>query len=88
MNMTACFVPPARTGSQAPGCVRTTGRTTLTSSAPSPRSPPWRGRQLELRHRGVSPNHAWFKRRTAAVNLRNLLGHGLIRRDGTWTLAT
>jgi Transposase domain (DUF772)/Transposase DDE domain len=47
-----------------------------------------RGRRLKLRYRGVTPNHAWLKRRTAAVNLRNLLGKGLARRDGAWVLAT
>jgi hypothetical protein len=30
----------------------------------------------------VTKKHAWLKRRTAAVNLRNLLGKGLTRRDG------
>ena len=48
----------------------------------------WRGRRLKLRYRGQAPNHAWLKRRTAAVNLRNLLGRGLARQDGTWMLAT
>jgi hypothetical protein len=48
----------------------------------------WRGRRLKVRYRGVTPNHAWLKRRTAAINLRNLLGRGLTRRDGTWMLAT
>ena len=48
----------------------------------------WRGRRLKLRYRGEDPSHAWLKRRTAAVNLRNLLGRGLTRRDGTWALAT
>jgi hypothetical protein len=48
----------------------------------------WRGRRLKLRYRGVAKNHAWLKRRTAAVNLRNLLGKGLARRDGAWALAT
>ena len=33
-----------------------------------------RGRRLRLRYRGAVKNHAWLKRRTAAVNLRNLLG--------------
>jgi hypothetical protein len=37
----------------------------------------WRGRRLKLRYRGQARNHAWLKRRTAAVNLRNLLGRGL-----------
>jgi hypothetical protein len=48
----------------------------------------WRGRRLKLRYRGTARNHAWLKRRTAAVNLRNLLGRGLARRDGAWVLIT
>ncbi len=47
-----------------------------------------RGRRLKLRYRGTAKNHAWLKRRTAALNLRNLIGKGLIRRDGAWVLAT
>jgi hypothetical protein len=48
----------------------------------------WRGRRLKLRYRGETANHAWLKRRTAAINLRNLLGRGLARREGAWVLAT
>lgn len=48
----------------------------------------WRGRRLKFRYRGTARNHAWLKRRTAAVNLRTLLGRGLARRDGAWVLAT
>jgi IS5 family transposase len=48
----------------------------------------FRGRRLKLRYRGVTRNHAWLKRRTAALNLRNLLGKGLARRDGAWVLTT
>ena len=48
----------------------------------------FRGRRLRLRYRGVTRNHAWLKRRTAALNLRNLAGRGLTRRDGAWVLAT
>jgi hypothetical protein len=48
----------------------------------------FRGRRVKLRYRGVARNHAWLKRRTAAVNLRNLLGKGLTCRDGAWVLAT
>jgi hypothetical protein len=48
----------------------------------------WRGRRLKLRYRGVTRNNAWLKRRTAALNLRNLASKGLTRRDGTWMLAT
>jgi hypothetical protein len=47
-----------------------------------------RGRRIKLRYRGEARNHAWLKRRTAAVNLRNLLGRGLGRRDSAWVLAT
>jgi hypothetical protein len=48
----------------------------------------WRGRRLKLRYRGTAKNNAWLKRRTAALNLRNLTGKGLARRDGAWALAT
>ena len=48
----------------------------------------WRGRRLKLRYRGTAKNHAWLKCRTAALNLRNLTGRGLARRDGAWALAT
>ena len=48
----------------------------------------WRGRRLKLRYRGTARNHAWLKRRTAALNLRNLVGKGLTRRGGAWVLAT
>jgi hypothetical protein len=48
----------------------------------------WRGRRLKLRYRGTAKNHAWLKRRTAALNLRNLAGKGLTRHDGAWVLAT
>jgi hypothetical protein len=48
----------------------------------------WRGRRLKLRYRGVGKNHAWLKRRTAALNLRNLTGRGLTRSDGAWVLVT
>jgi Transposase DDE domain len=46
------------------------------------------GRRLKLRYRGTVNNNAWLKRRTAALNLRNLIGRGLTHRDGTWALAT
>jgi hypothetical protein len=46
------------------------------------------GRRLKLRYVGTATNNAWLKRRTAALNLRNLIGRGLARRDGTWALAT
>ena len=46
-----------------------------------------RGRRIKLRYHGVAKNNAWLKRRTAAVNLRNLIGRGLTRQAGAWTLA-
>jgi hypothetical protein len=46
------------------------------------------GRRLRLRYVGVACNNAWLKRRTAALNLRNLIGRGLARHDGAWVLAT
>jgi hypothetical protein len=48
----------------------------------------WRGRRVKLRYRGTARNNAWLKRRTAALNLRNLIGKGLARHDGAWVLAT
>jgi hypothetical protein len=47
-----------------------------------------RGRRLKLRYRGVTSNNAWLKRRTAALNLRNLASRGLARHGGTWALAS
>jgi hypothetical protein len=46
------------------------------------------GRRLRLRYLGTVANNAWLKRRTAALNLRSLIGRGLTRRDGAWALAT
>jgi hypothetical protein len=46
------------------------------------------GRRLKLRYRGTIKNNAWLKRRTAAVNLRNLIGRGLNRVNNTWIVAT
>jgi Transposase domain (DUF772)/Transposase DDE domain len=48
----------------------------------------FRGRRLKLRYRGQTKNNAWLKHRTAALNLRNLIGKGLTRRAGAWALAT
>jgi len=45
------------------------------------------GRRLKLRYRGTVKNHAWLTRRTAGLNLRNLLGRGLTRTASIWTLA-
>ena len=45
------------------------------------------GRRLKLRYRGVTPNNAWLKTRTAALNLRNLITRGLDRQNGEWALA-
>jgi len=45
------------------------------------------GRRLKLRYRGTTKNHAWLTRRTAGLNLRNLLGRGLTCTAGAWVLA-
>jgi Transposase DDE domain len=45
------------------------------------------GRRLKLRYRGTAKNNAWLTRRTAALNLRNLLSRGLTRTAGIWVLA-
>jgi IS5 family transposase len=45
------------------------------------------GRRVKLRYRGVDNNNAWLKRRTAALNLRNLISRGLAFGNGAWVLA-
>jgi hypothetical protein len=45
------------------------------------------GRRLKLRYRGTTANHDWLKRRTASLNLRNLINRGLDFTTG-WVLAT
>jgi hypothetical protein len=44
------------------------------------------GRRLKLRYRGTTKNNAWLTRRTAGLNLRNLIGRGLTRTAGVWVL--
>jgi hypothetical protein len=44
------------------------------------------GRRLKLRYLGTARNNAWLKRRTAALNLRNLINRGLDFTQG-WVLA-
>ena len=48
----------------------------------------FRGRRLKLRYRGETKNNAWLKYRTAALNLRNLIGTGLTWQTSAWALAT
>jgi len=45
------------------------------------------GRRLKLRYLGTVKNDAWLHRRTAALNLRNLISRGLARDNGIWVLA-
>jgi len=45
------------------------------------------GRRIRLRYLGTAKNNAWLHTRSAAINLRTLLRHGLTRRDGAWVLA-
>jgi hypothetical protein len=46
------------------------------------------GRRLKLRYRGTAKNNAWLKRRTTALNLRNLISRGLTHTPAGWILAT
>jgi len=46
------------------------------------------GRRIKLRYRGTTKNNAWLTRRTAGLNLRNLISRGLTRTAGVWALAT
>src|SRR6266498_4121118 len=46
------------------------------------------GRRLKLRYRGTTLNNAWLKRRTAALNLRNLIARGLTHTLTGWALTT
>jgi Transposase DDE domain/Transposase domain (DUF772) len=45
------------------------------------------GRRVRLRYLGAARNNAWLHNRSAAINLRTLLRHGLTRRAGAWILA-
>jgi hypothetical protein len=45
------------------------------------------GRRIKLRYLGVAKNHAWLRTRSAAINLRTLIHHGLTHQNGTWALA-
>jgi Transposase DDE domain/Transposase domain (DUF772) len=45
------------------------------------------GRRIRLRYIGTANNTAWLRHRSAAINLRTLLRHGLTRTGGTWALA-
>jgi len=45
------------------------------------------GRRVRLRYIGTAKNDAWLHNRCAAINLRTLLRHGLIRSGGAWVLA-
>ncbi len=44
------------------------------------------GRRVKLRYRGTVKNNAWLTRRTAGLNLRNLLSRGLTHTAGVWAL--
>ncbi|WP_139142585.1 hypothetical protein [Humibacillus sp. DSM 29435] len=44
-------------------------------------------RHPKLRYFGTTKNHAWLSRRTAGLNLRNLVGRRPTYRTGMWALA-
>jgi IS5 family transposase len=41
----------------------------------------------KVRYRGVAKNDHWLHLRAAALNLRRLIGLGLIHNGGAWALA-
>ena len=45
------------------------------------------GRRVQLCYLGTTKNDAWLHTRAAALNLRALPRHGLIRSSGAWTPA-
>ena len=45
------------------------------------------GRRVRLRYTGTAKNNAWLHNRSASLNLRTLLRHGLTRQNGAWALA-
>ena len=47
----------------------------------------WLGTRNRGRLGNTARNNAWLKNCTAAVNLRNLISHGLTRDNGAWALA-
>jgi hypothetical protein len=59
---------------------------TIASSAAGSQVASRGGRRLKLRYLGTARNNAWLNDRTAALNLRNLIGRGLTRADGAWVL--
>ena len=83
-NTRACCTPPAWTGPPGPGVREDYSKHRPHVERAIAQVATWRGRRLKLRYRGETADHAWLKRRTAALNLRNLPGHGLARRDNTW----
>ena len=87
-NATTCCAPPARDWAADTGLREdyTTHRPNVERAVAQVAT--CGGRRLKLRYRGMAKNNAWLKRRTAALNLRNLIGRGLARRDGAWVLAT
>jgi hypothetical protein len=85
-NTTTSCAPPAAPGPPTPTCAPSTpSRPTVerTVAQVATRG----GRRLKLRYRGTTKN-AWLKRRTAALNLRNLIGRGLDHLHSTWALNT
>jgi IS5 family transposase len=54
------------------------------SNAPSPG---WLRGNRKVRYRGVAKNDHWLHHRAAALNLRRLIGLGLIHNGGAWALA-
>jgi hypothetical protein len=87
-NATTCYARRAATGRPTPTLRERYRRHRPNIERVVAQVATWRGRRLKLRYHGTTGNHAWLKGRTAALNLRNLIGRGLTRHNGTWTMAT
>ena len=85
--MTRCCAPPAPAGPPQPALREDYARYRPNVERVISQIASRGGRRLKLRYLGTAKNNAWLKNRTAALNLRNLLRHGLHHRNGTWALA-
>ena len=86
-NATTCCARPAATGATNPDLRERYRRHRPNVERVVSQVASRGGRRLKLRYRGTDRNNAWLKRRTAALNLRNLINRGLDFAAG-WVLAT
>ena len=85
---TGCCAPPAREWAADAGLREDYAQHRPNVERAIAQVATWRAAGSSSATAAATRNHAWLKRRTAALNLRNLVGRGLTRRDGAWVLAT